>query len=658
MSDRPIPRDTFPFGQPIVWFPNQEWIENSNLQKFMERHGITDYDSLLARSLSDLEWFWEAVMEDLDIQFYTPYSKIVDMSPGIQFPNWCVNGKLNIVHNMLDKWQSSSGKDRLALSWEGEEGRLLRLSFGDLYGEVNRCANGLKSIGIRKGDVVGLYMPMIPELVIAFLAVIKLGAIILPLFSGFGPTAISMRLKDAGARFIFSADGMWRRGKKVAMKPVLDEALQDVTTVEKVIIVDRIHDKNISMNRHRDLWWEDLVKGASSQCQTEKTAAEDTLMIIYTSGTTGKPKGAVHTHCGFPVKAAQDMYQAMDLHPAEVMFWISDMGWMMGPWEVFGSLLVGATMLLFDGAPDYPSVSRIWELVEKHRVTHLGITPTLIRALMPHGTAPVRKHNLDSLRMVGSTGSPWDPDSWRWVFTHVLKEVKPIINYSGGTEISGGILCGNYFKPLKPCAFSGPIPGMDAEVVDDQGNPVRRAVGELVIRQPWIGMTRGFWNDKNRYLDTYWRRKSDTWYHGDYAAIDEDGLWYILGRSDDTIKVGGKRLGPAEVESIVNSHAMISDSAAIGVPDDVKGEAVVVFCVLSQTVAKPEDLRNHLFDLITRELGKPLRPREIKFVSALPKTRNAKIMHRVIRSVYLGRDPGDVSSLEDPVMLDAIRQAF
>jgi len=365
----------------------------------------------------------------------------------------------------------------------------------------------------------------------------------------------------------------------------------------------------------------------------------------------------VHTHCGFPVKAAQDMAHAMDVRRGEVVYWMTDMGWMMGPWLVFGALALGAAMVFYDGAPDVPDVDRVWELVARHGVTHLGLSPVLVRALRPHGEGPVERHDLSGLRAVASTGSPWDPDSWLWLFRTVLRGSRPILNYSGGTEISGGIVCGNFFRPLKPCAFSGPVPGMDADVVDEAGRPVRGAVGELVIRGPWIGMTRGFWNDRQRYLDTYWSRFPGVWVHGDFAAIDDDGLWYILGRSDDTIKIAGKRLGPAEVESLVNAHPDIIESAAVGVPDPLKGEVLAVFCVPRSPQDADETLRSDLVDRVVRGLGKPMRPEAVWFVEALPKTRNAKVMRRVIRSAHLGQDPGDVSSLEDPATVDAIRRA-
>ena len=489
--------NTFPFGQEIAWQPNPEWIAQSNLQRFMDRHGIGSYDALLTRAAEDIGWFWDAVMEDLDIRFAHPYSQIVDLEAGAPFAQWCVGGQMNIIHNCLDKWQATATAAEPALIWEGEEGQCATLTYAQLHQDVCRCANALRGLGIGRGDAVGLYMPMIPELAVAFLAVVKIGGVVLPLFSGYGPSAISSRLNDADAKAVFTADGFLRRGQAVAMKATLDRALSDVPSVQHVIVGKRLPDSlaapPIPWQEERDHWWPELVPAQASAAETSPTSAETTLMIIYTSGTTGRPKGALHTHCGFPVKAAQDMRHAMDLKAGERMYWMTDMGWMMGPWLVFGTLLNGATMFFFDGSGDYPSVDRIWELCARHGITHLGLSPVLVRSLMPHGSDAVTRHDLSRLRAVGSTGSPWDPVSWRWVFEHVLESRKPILNYTGGTEISGGILAGNFFKPLKPAAFGGPIPGMDADVVDEAGNPVRGQVGDLIIRQPWIGMTRGFW---------------------------------------------------------------------------------------------------------------------------------------------------------------------
>jgi acetyl-CoA synthetase len=378
-------------------------------------------------------------------------------------------------------------------------------------------------------------------------------------------------------------------------------------------------------------------------------------MIIYTSGTTGKPKGTVHVHGGFPVKTAQDMAHGFDIGADDTVFWYTDIGWMMGPWLIFGTLALGATMVLYEGTPDHPAPDRLWRMVADHKVTVLGVSPTLVRGLMTHGDELPARHDLSSLRILGGTGEPWNPEPFKWFFEKIGGGRIPIINYTGGTEISGGILCGNVITHLRPCSFAGPLPGMAADVVDAEGNSVRGEVGELVIRNPWPGMTRGFWGDKQRYLDTYWSRFDGVWVHGDWAYADpEDDLWYVLGRSDDTIKVAGKRLGPAEVESVLVAHASVAESAAIGVPDELKGEALVCFVILRPGKIGTAELALELQDLVATALGKPLRPKAVHFVTDLPRTRNAKILRRVVRSVYTGKDPGDLSSLENPSALAAI----
>ena len=647
---------TFESGGGIVWWPTPEIIAQSHLRRFMLAHGIASLDELQRRSTGDIAWFWDAVLRDLGIEFHTPYSQVVDLSGGVQWPQWCVGGGMNIVHNCLDKYAGTPTDARVALRWEGEEGAVAVLTYRELRGQVNQAANALRSLGLGKGGAIGVFMPMTPECVVAMLAIIKIGAIFLPLFSGYGAQAIASRLRDADARALITADGFFRRGKVVPMKPVADAAAAQVPTLRQMIVLRRAG-CDVAWSPARDHWWHELIAPQSAEAETERTGAEDTLMVIHTSGTTGRPKGTVHTHCGFPVKAAQDMAHGLDLHADETLFWVTDMGWMMGPWEVFGTLLLGATMLLYDGAPDWPAADRLWALIGRHRVTTLGISPTLVRALIRHGDEPVRAHDLSSLRKFASTGEPWNPAPWLWLFHTVGGGTRPIINYSGGTEISGGILMGNVLTPLKPCAFSGPLPGMAADVVNERGESVRGEVGELVIRQPWIGMTRGFWRDPERYLDTYWARFPNVWVHGDWAAIDGDGQWFILGRSDDTIKVAGKRVGPAEVESVLVAHDAVSEAAAIGVPDELKGEALVCFCVLTPGHEPDDDLRAHLKSSVAAALGKPLAPREVMFVRDLPKTRNAKIMRRVIRAAYLGLDPGDVSSLENPPAVEDIRQA-
>jgi len=497
---------------------------------------------------------------------------------------------------------------------------------------------------------------MVPEIVIAMLAIIKIGGIFLPLFSGFGVSAIVSRLKDADGKALFTADGTFRRGKFCAMRPIAEEATAQVPTLKHLMVLTKNSEWVVAAAIAGGRTEEPLpLRTAAATTNAEKTSAEDVMMLIYTSGTTGRPKGAVHTHCGFPIKAAQDMWHGLDLHGDETLFWLTDMGWMMGPWLVFGTLVLGATMMLYDGAPDFPGPDRVWKLCTDHGVTALGVSPTLIRALRKYGDEIVNRHDLTKLRKFASTGEPWNPDPWLWLFRVVGCGKLPIINYSGGTEISGGILMGNVLTPMKPCAFSGPLPGMAADVVDENGNSIRGKVGELVIREPWIGMTRGFWRDPQRYLDTYWSRWPDIWVHGDWAAIDDEGLWYILGRSDDTIKIAGKRVGPAEVESILVAHAQVSEAAAVGVPDSIKGEALVCFCVLKNGDNASADIAQELKQSVARDLGKALAPRDIVFVSDIPKTRNAKVMRRIVRAAYLGEKLGDTSALENPSAIDAIR---
>ena len=665
----------FQFGGQFLWHPTPELIAQSNLQRFIQKHGLGSYNELMRRSTTDIAWFWNTVLCELSIQFYKPYSHVVDLSQGKPWAKWCVNGEMNIVHNMLDKYAGTEIDNRLAIKSEIEHGTTRALTYEELRGQVNKMAASLHSLGLGKGDAIGVFMPMVSEIVIAMLAIIKIGGIFLPLFSGFGAAAIVSRLNDAEAKALCTADGNYRRGKFCAMKPIADEAAAQIPTLKHLIVLEQTAGDAVSVPSketgkvlslpYKTHSWHTLLNQTSNiEHQTCVTSAEDPMMIIYTSGTTGKPKGAVHTHCGFPIKSAQDMWMGLDLHPDETLFWMTDMGWMMGPWEVFGTLLLGATMMLYDGAPDFPAPDRVWALVDRHKVTALGISPTLIRALRRHGDEIVHRHDLSSLRKFASTGEPWNPDPWMWLFQNVGRERLPIINYSGGTEISGGIVMGNVLTPMKPCAFSGPLPGMAADVVDENGKSIRGKVGELVIREPWIGMTRSFWKDRQRYFDAYWSRFPDVWMHGDWAAVDDDGLWYILGRSDDTIKIAGKRVGPAEVESILVAHPQVSEAAAVGVPDPIKGEALVCFCVLKKdangdmdaSTALRTSLAAELKGNVARDLGKALAPRDVFFVPDIPKTRNAKVMRRVVRAAYIGEKLGDTSALENPAALDEIRR--
>jgi acetyl-CoA synthetase len=499
-------------------------------------------------------------------------------------------------------------------------------------------------------------MPMTPEIVAATLACAKLGAVYLPIFSGFAAEAVATRLQDADAKVLVTADGFPRRGAAVPMKETADQAVAMSPSVEHVVVSRRLEREDLPWDNRRDISWEELLAGKPLDFENERLDSEHPLFIAYTSGTTGKPKGSVHVHGGFLVKIAEEVAYQADLHQDETLFWVTDLGWIMGPWEIVGAGALGATVFLYDGAPNHPAPDRIWDMIERHRVTTLGISPTLIRALIPAGEEQVRKHDLASLRVLGSTGEPWNPDPYLWFFNEVGGGRCPIINISGGTEVGACFLSPLPITSLKPTSLRGPALGMDVDVFGSDGRPVSPGeVGELVCKQPWPGMTRGIWRDPERYLDTYWRRWPDVWVHGDWASVDEDGFWFLHGRSDDTMNVAGKRVGPAEVESALAHHATVIESAVIGVPDEVKGEAIWCFVVTRPGSERDDRLVKELAATVGEHLGKAFRPSKIVFVEELPKTRSAKIMRRTLRAVVLGKDPGDLSSLENPSALDAVR---
>ena len=543
-----------------------------------------------------------------------------------------------------------------AIIWEGDDGQSRTLSYAELLGEVGKLANALTRLGVGEGDRVGVFLPMSPEAAIATLAVVRIGAIYTPCFSGYGAGAVASRLQDCEAKALITADGFYRRGQVVTMKETADEAVAACPSVEHVLVYRRLG-REIPWAQGRDLWWQDLTDKESGRCPALPVPADHPCLIIYTSGTTGRPKGAVLTQGGFLLKCAHDFAYLMDVGEGDRLFWLTDLGWLMGPMLLTAALSAGGTAIVFEGVPDYPKPDRLWGIVERHRVTVAGLSPTAVRALMPHGPEHVHAHDLSTLRIIGSTGEPWNPEPYRWLFENAGKARLPIINYTGGTEISGGILGCFPIAPIKPCSFAGPIPGMAADCYGEDGRPVRGQVGELVVTRPWPGMTQGFWKDPKRYEETYWARWPGVWVHGDWTFIDEDGFWYIQGRSDDTLKIAGKRLGPAEVESVLVSHEAVAESAAIGVPHAVKGEAIVCFAVLRPGTAASEPLRAELTALVARKMGKALKPERVLFVRDLPKTRSAKIMRRVIRATYLGREPGDLSSLENPAAVEAVRQA-
>ena len=639
----------------VAWRPSAEQLHDSRLAGFLRATGEPSLEALQSRAVADPGWFWGAAADDIGIAWQRRPIEVLDLSRGTAWARWWGGGAFDYARAATEP-RAARDPEGIAVDWEGEDGAVHRLSNVELLAEVAATVRRFRAHGVRPGDRVGILLPLLPETVITVLALGRIGAIYTPIFSGYAAPAVATRLSDCEASVLVTADGFLRRGSWVPLKQVADEAVALAPSVRRVLVVRRAGDSlDAPWNAERDAWWHEDPAGMDPNPLADSpTDPETPYLLIYTSGTTGRPKGAVHVHGGFPIKGAQDLAHQFDLGAGDSLFWFTDLGWMMGPWAISGALLLRARLVLYEGAPDFPGPDRLWAIVERHKVTHLGLSPTVIRALMAHGEEPVRAHDLSSLRVLGSTGEPWNPEPWWWYFRKVGGGRCPIVNYSGGTEVSGGIVSGNLMTPIKPTAFAGPCVGTAADVVDDQGQSLRDRVGELVIRAPLPGMTRGFWRDSERYEETYWSRFPGMWVHGDWARIDPDGHWFILGRSDDTLKIAGKRVGPAEVESAATGHPAVLEAAAIGIPHDIKGEAVVVMAVLRPGVTDDEGLRADIGARIAGELGKPLRPDAVEVVRALPKTRSGKVMRRVIRAAYLGLDPGDTSSLDDPTSVQAI----
>ena len=623
-----------------VWFPKDPAA--TNVGRFMAVHGIDCFDDLMRRSVDEPEWFWAAVVDFLGIPFTRRWDTVLDTRNGIPWATWFTGGRLNFAEACL-----RHPGEKPAVVWEGEDGEVRTWTYEELHVQVDGLCTLLGRQGVGAGDRVGVFMPMLPETVATVLAVAKLGAVFLPLFSGYGAAAVASRLQDAEAKALVTADGAHRRGKVVDMLAVAEEAAASCPTVETIVVVPRL-------GRGGGTPW---PAPASQRLSFEAFDSEHPLFVAYTSGTTGRPKGSVHVHAGWLAKVAEEGAFQTDCTPADTLFWFTDMGWIMGPWEVTAALANGATLALYEGAPDWPDVDRLWAFLERHQVTILGISPTLVRALLPHGDEPVRKHDLSALRVLGSTGEPWNLAPWQWYFEVVGGGRCPVVNISGGTEVGACFLSPHPVESLKPMSLGGPSLGMAVDVYDDDGKPVREAVGELVCTRPWPGMTRGLYRDPDRYIETYWSRWPDVWVHGDWASVDADGDWFLHGRSDDTIKVAGKRLGPAEVESVLVGHGAVQEAAAVGIPDEVKGEALWVYVVLRPGAEESDALRGELAGVVADTLGKSFKPSVVHFVDALPKTRNAKVLRRAVRAVATGKDPGDLSSLEDPATVEAVRAA-
>jgi acetyl-CoA synthetase len=626
----------------VVWAPDERTLEHANVTRLMRLHGYEDYWELVRRSQRDPDWFWPAAIADLGLDFSRSWEKVVDLSRGPEWATWFVGAKVSIAWNCVHRW-AERDPDRVGAVGLGEDGSRWEYTFAELSAEVTRLAEGLLALGVEPGDRVAIYMPMCPEVAVASHACAHIGAVQVPIFSGFAAPAVRERLLDCEARVVITADWSLRRGKRLDMRATVDEAAAEAPGVEHLVTWSR-----------DDGSWEGIELGPGELPPVE-VDSEHPYLLAYTSGTTGKPKGVLHVQGGFLVSIGREVAYQADAHPDDAIHFATDMGWIMGPWTVVGGGALGAKLVFSEGAPDFPA-DRLWKTLADEEVSILGCSPTLIRALMQHGEP---QEDLSSLRVIVTTGEPWNPDPYRWLFERVGGGRCPIINCSGGTEIAACFLSPTPAIPIKACSLGGPALGMDMDVVDQEGHSLigTGEVGELVCRKPFPGMARGFWRDPERYLDAYWRRFPGIWVHGDWASVDEDGFWFLHGRSDDTLNIAGKRIGPAEIESAVVAHPAVAEAAAVGVPHDVKGEVAWVFCVAARGYEPTDQLAAEVGELAAEGLGRAFKPDRIVFVSALPKTRSAKIVRRAVRAKALGADPGDLSSVENPEALEDIARA-
>jgi acetyl-CoA synthetase len=622
----------------FIWHPSRELVEQANVTRLMRRLGAADYRELHRISVEEPDRFWPVVIDDLGIEFSRPWDAVVDLTQGPEWATWFVGGRLNLaricLHRFAGNGQTMDGEALVGLY---EDGGRESLTWAEASHRVTQLAETLVELGVREGDRVALYMPMCPAVAIASHACAHIGAVQVPIFSGFAAPAVASRLEDSQAKVVICADWSLRRGKRIEMHATLDEA--GPHAVEHVIAWNRDARE-----------WPALVTRQPGSLPAVEVDSEAPYLLAYTSGTTGKPKGALLVQGGFLVSIAREVAYQTDVKPGDRIHFATDMGWIMGPWTLVGGGAAGATIVFAEGAPDWPD-DRLWRLVESEQVTMLGLSPTLVRALIPKGEPQV---DLSSLKALCTTGEPWNPDPYRWLFEHVGGSRAPIVNISGGTEVGACFLTTVITEPIKAVAVGFPALGQDMDVLDQGGAPLRGEVGELVCRRPWPGMTRGIWGDSERYLDTYWRRFPGVWTHGDWASIDDDGYWYLHGRSDDTLNIAGKRIGPAELESAAIGSGIVAEAAAVGVPHAVKGEVAWIFCVPRQG-EQPDDAR--VAAAVAEALGKAFKPERILWVAALPKTRSAKIVRRAVKARVLGKDPGDLSSLENPESLDEIGRA-
>lgn len=621
-----------------VYFPSEEVVKNANVQ---------DYDAWYKQSIEDPEGFWADRANELE--WYEKWDKVLDDS-NAPFFKWFVGGKTNIVHNAIDRHLVNSHRNKLALIWEGEPGDVRTFSFHALNREVSKMANILKSMGVQKGDIVTIYMPRIPEQVFAMLACAKIGAAHSVVYGGFSVEALASRVEDAQSRVLVTADGAWLRGNIIKLKDISDEAMARQATIEHCIVVKRTG-QDIYMEPGRDYWYHDLLELpiASSKCKTEEMDAEDLLFILYTSGTTGRPKGIVHTHGGYQVYTNTTLKSVFDIKDNDRWWCAADPGWITGhSYIVYAPLIAGATSFMYEGAPTFPYPNRWWKMVEKYGITILYTAPTAIRGLMRFGDSWAKRYDLSSLRLLGSVGEPINPEAWKWYHEVIGNEKCPIMDTWWQTETGGFVITPLPTTPLKPGSGTKPFFGHEAEVVDDDGNPVPAGEeGFLVLKRPWPSMLRTVYRDDERYKEQYWGKFGNMYQTGDSARKDKDGYIWIIGRMDDVLKVSGYRLGTAEVESAIVSHPSAAEAAVIGLPHEIKGNAIHAYVILNAGQSGSDDLAAALRDHVGKELGPIAKPESITFVDSLPKTRSGKIMRRLLKAQALGEEVGDTSTLAD-----------
>ena len=636
-----------------VFEPSEELIEQSNVKKWMDERNIKDYDELLEKS-KDLEWYWGEVAKELD--WFEPWDKVLDDSDA-PFFKWFVNGKINITHNAVDRHMNTWRKNKVAYIWEGEDGDIRKLTYRDLYIEVNKFANAMKSHGIKKGDRVGIYLPMLLELPIAMLACAKIGAVHSVVFSGFSAKALKDRMNDCEAKMVITVDGFYRRGKTVSAKENVDEAMKDTPSVETVVVVRRTGDE-INMQNNRDVYWDDVIEGESAHADTEVMDAEDMLYILYTSGTTGKPKGIVHVHGGYAVGTSSTLKMVFDLKDDDVWWCAADIGWVTGhSYIVYAPLIAGATSLMYEGAPMYPECDRWWKMIENHGVTILYTSPTAIRAHMRFGDEFPKKCDLSTLRLLGSVGEPINPEAWVWYYNIIGNKKCQIMDTWWQTETGNFMISPTPITALKPGTATKPLPGIQADIFNENAESITNRGGALVIKAPWPSMLRTLYKDPDRYKEVYWSKFPGVYLAGDVTRKDDDGYFWIQGRSDDVVNISGHRLGTMEVESALVSHKSVAEAAAVGVPHELKGESLKVYVVLNVGVTPSAELKTELKKWVGTEIGPIARPDDICFVEDLPKTRSGKIMRRVIKAKAKGEPVGDISTLANPEAVDGLDHA-